>query len=231
MIHWDTGHQGGEFTQWLFFNLDPGRFFPVAAKRNRSEQEERRADHADDRKRYERLLASKKPDIDTLYVLLIRAQVHQADPAVVVAPSIVLLLLPHLLLRQHVGLVLCAALVQTDQLFAPFRLLPDERPRRTSSLPMKWAKQASPGQISHNAALRKRYAEPKGEGMSTEDVERADTLIARDARKRLKKARGSRRLKLRRGRRSYWQRGHKRQKVAEDNLKGGQEKGSGSAYC
>jgi len=50
-----------------------------------------------------------------------------------------------------------------------------------------WAQQADANALSRNQELRQQYTETGGEGMSTEDIERAKILIARDKRKKEKR--------------------------------------------
>ena len=67
---------------------------------------------------------------------------------------------------------------------------PNKRARhdRTASKTSTWsAAQADPSTIEDNRKLRQRFMETKGEGMDEKERERAQTLIARDARKREKK--------------------------------------------
>jgi hypothetical protein len=56
-----------------------------------------------------------------------------------------------------------------------------------TSKSLEWSKQADKATLSKNHELRKQYQETGGEDMTSEDVERAKTLIARDERKRQKR--------------------------------------------
>ena len=56
-----------------------------------------------------------------------------------------------------------------------------------TSKKLNWARQSDSKTISRNQELRKRYRETGGNGMDTDDLERAKLLIARDQRKQEKK--------------------------------------------
>lgn len=66
---------------------------------------------------------------------------------------------------------------------------PTAKPRHDpdTSKTMKWAEQASTDTVENNQALRKRYKETGGEGMTQADVTRAKLLLERDERKKQKK--------------------------------------------
>jgi hypothetical protein len=69
--------------------------------------------------------------------------------------------------------------------------VPARRPSRhaaATSKPTHWLPQADAAVIETNQALRQRYVETQGEGMTETDRERAMVLIARDERKKEKKA-------------------------------------------
>ena len=51
-----------------------------------------------------------------------------------------------------------------------------------------WPSQAGPERIAYNDAIRKRYTDTNGEGMEEEERKRAEILVERDERKRLKRA-------------------------------------------
>ncbi|CAJ1932330.1 unnamed protein product [Cylindrotheca closterium] len=57
-----------------------------------------------------------------------------------------------------------------------------------TSKALVWAEQAKEDKLVQNQALRKKYQETGGEGMDPEELERAKLLIARDERKKQKKA-------------------------------------------
>mmetsp|Transcript_5725 Transcript_5725/g.9035 ORF Transcript_5725/g.9035 Transcript_5725/m.9035 type:complete len:351 (-) Transcript_5725:132-1184(-) len=65
-----------------------------------------------------------------------------------------------------------------------------KRPRHDGETSKKliWANQADSEKLSKNQELRQRYLETGGEGMTQEDRERAEILVARDERKKAKKS-------------------------------------------
>ena len=70
---------------------------------------------------------------------------------------------------------------------SPFKKAMPPRHDEATSKKIVWSSQADDAKIHENQLLRKRYLETNGEGMESEDIERAKTLIARDERKRMKK--------------------------------------------
>lgn len=77
-----------------------------------------------------------------------------------------------------------------DHLPRPTRTSNPSRRQRhdpETSKELVWSKQADKVTLSKNQELRKHYQETGGEGMASEDVERAKVLIERDERKRQKR--------------------------------------------
>jgi len=74
---------------------------------------------------------------------------------------------------------------QQQQQQQPERRIPRHDPQ--TSKVVVWSKQADRTMMNKNQELRRLYLETNGEGMSTDDVERAKILIARDERKQQKK--------------------------------------------
>ena len=150
-----------------------------AAKRNRSEQEQRRADYADERKRQERLLTSKKQN-DTSCAA---AETSTKKPICTTATGTAMR-------RLGTDPSSTSSKPCTHAVTPPrCKAKKNVKHKLQNGPALKWTKkQASPEQIAHNVALRKRYVETNGIGMSVEDVDRAKTLIARDERRKFKKA-------------------------------------------
>eukprot|EP00562_Extubocellulus_spinifer_P032630 CAMPEP_0178731442 /NCGR_PEP_ID=MMETSP0699-20121125/30042_1 /TAXON_ID=265572 /ORGANISM="Extubocellulus spinifer, Strain CCMP396" /LENGTH=469 /DNA_ID=CAMNT_0020383509 /DNA_START=52 /DNA_END=1461 /DNA_ORIENTATION=+ len=159
-----------------------------AAKRNRSEQEQRRADYADERKRQERLLLTSKKQNDTSCAA---AETSTEKPSSTTANGAAMRRLGTDPSSRSTSSRPCTRTVTPPRCKSKKNV----KHKLQNGAALKWNKQASPEQIAHNVTLRKRYVETNGIGMSAEDVDRAKTLIARDERRKTKKAEAKKKKK------------------------------------